>query len=164
MENLKINWEYFKSWANPVVASRSSISRTSLLFASLAALCSYIHIYGLFFNPTRHVPGPVLTRFTALSFYYRILHGSLGSDLVKLHEIYGTFPLVARSELLTLGPVVRLGPNHVDVQSHDIAQNAWGGQNEARQSWHKDPLLGKLARFGLEVDNLVSLPGPREAR
>ena len=44
-----------------------------------------------------------------------------------------------------------------------FAQNAWGGQNEARQPWHKDPLICKLARFGLKVDNLVTFPGPREA-
>ena len=62
-----------------------------------------------------------------------------------------------------MGPVVRLGPNHVDVQPHEIAQNAWGGQNEARQPWHKDPLICKLARFGLKVDNLVTFPGLREA-
>jgi len=83
----------------------------------------------------------------------------LGSDLVALHKKYGIFLTLP----LIIGPVVRLGPNHVDVQSHKIAQNAWGGQNEARQPWHKDPLLGKLARFGLDVENLVTLPGPREA-
>jgi len=59
--------------------------------------------------------------------------------------------------------VVRLAPNYVDVQSHEIAQNAWAGRNEARQPWHKDPMVGELVRFGLKADNIVSLPGPREA-
>ena len=49
------------------------------------------------------------------------------------------------------------------MQPHEIAQNAWGGQNDARQLWDKDPLVGKLARFGLKVDNLVTIAGPREA-
>lgn len=49
------------------------------------------------------------------------------------------------------------------MQPHEIAKIAWGGQNEARQPWDKDPLVGKVARFGLKVDNLVTLPGPREA-
>jgi hypothetical protein len=48
------------------------------------------------------------------------------------------------------------------VQPHEIAQNAWGGLNEAHQSWNKDPLLCSMARFGLKVDNLVTIPGPRE--
>ena len=29
-------------------------------------------------------------RFTTLYFYYRLLSGSLGLDLIKLHEKYGT--------------------------------------------------------------------------
>ena len=48
------------------------------------------------------------------------------------------------------------------MQPHEIAQNAWGGQNETRQPWNKDPFFCNMASFGLKVQNLVSIPGPRE--
>jgi hypothetical protein len=50
----------------------------------------------------------------------------------------------------------------VDVQPHEIAQNAWGGLNEAHLPWHKDKMLCDMARFGLKCDNLVTIAGPRE--
>jgi len=63
---------------------------------------------------------------------------------------------------LSVGPVVRLGPNRVDVRPHEIAQNGWGGLNEAHLPWQKDQLLCDMARFGLKVNNLVSIAGPRD--
>jgi hypothetical protein len=49
----------------------------------------YRVIYGLFFSPARHIPGPFLTRFGDLYFYVLALRGSLSSDIHKLHKIYG---------------------------------------------------------------------------
>jgi hypothetical protein len=101
------------------------------------------------------------------SFYGFVLLLSHTSRIFRLrpcqtpHEIR-YIVLLFVLERLSLGPVIRLGPNRVDVQPHEIAQNAWGGLNEAHQPWNKDPLLCKMARFGLEVDNLVTIPAPRE--
>ena len=56
MEDLKVIWEHFTNWTKSVNISRSSISASNLLFASLAALYFYVLISALFFNPTRHIP------------------------------------------------------------------------------------------------------------
>ena len=81
-----------KSWANWLPgATGSSMTPAALLFTTVSASCLYILIAGLFVSPTWNIPGPLLARFTTLSFFHRIVRGSLGADVVKLHEIYGTF-------------------------------------------------------------------------
>jgi hypothetical protein len=100
-EGLMLSWAGIKGWAHEILGTRSSLSLTTLLFTCLAAWCLYILISGLFFSPTRHIPGPVSARFTDLYFYYRILHGSLGSDLVKLHTKYGILVLLFILERLS---------------------------------------------------------------
>ena len=92
MEELMLSGDWFKSWANRIIGTRSSVSPATLLVTSLAALLVYILINGILINPTRHIPGPFITRFTTLYFYYRLLSGSLGLELIKLHEKYGTKP------------------------------------------------------------------------
>ena len=88
-EGMMLVGDRIKSWANTILDTQPTLSPATLLFTSLAALCLYVLISGLFFSPARHIPGPIAARFTDLYFYYRILHGSLGSDIVKLHTKYG---------------------------------------------------------------------------
>lgn len=53
----------------------------------------YLLIYGFFLSPTRHVPGPFLSRFGPFYFFYRLFRGFLATDLVALHQRYGTLLL-----------------------------------------------------------------------
>jgi hypothetical protein len=89
MEELLRSGDWLKNWAYRILGTRSSVSPAILLLSSLAGLCICILINGLFINPTRHIPGPIITRFATLYFYYRLLSGSFGRDLIKLHEKYG---------------------------------------------------------------------------
>jgi hypothetical protein len=92
MENLMLTGEALKGLANRITEIGLLVNPATVVFASLVAFAAYILISGIFFSPTRHLPGPLLARFTDLHFFYRILHGSLGSDLVKLHAKYGIGP------------------------------------------------------------------------
>ena len=104
MDELILSGNWFKNWANRILGTRSSVSPATLLVTSLAALLLYILIYGILINPTRHIPGPIITRFTTLYFYYRLLSGSFGLELIKLHEKYGTEPSSQLRVLLSFRP------------------------------------------------------------
>jgi hypothetical protein len=66
-----------------------SINATFILLAVIGVWFIYKVIYGLFFSPARHIPGPFLTRFGYLHFYFLALCGSLSSDINELHKKYG---------------------------------------------------------------------------
>jgi len=136
------------------------ISPTIVLWSSVGGFLLYLLIYGLFLSPTRHIPGPLITRFSSAWFLYRILRGYFASDVVNLHRRYGT-PTQLNANT-NIGPVVRLSPKHVDLETDEIVQDAWGGQNELRLPWDKDQLYRKMMRSRMKVDNIGSA-GPREA-
>jgi cytochrome P450 len=60
-----------------------------------------------------------------------------------------------------IGPVVRFAPHRVDVQHPEIATDAWGGHNDSKLPWDKDPTLCRMLRFGMKGDNLVSTQNAR---
>src|SRR5579859_3803958 len=64
---------------------------------------------------------------------------------------------------LSPGPVVRLSPTSLDAQLLDVTQDGWKGRNAKKIPWDKDPWFQHLARMGMKVDNLVGIPGFREA-
>jgi hypothetical protein len=43
------------------------------------------------------------------------------------------------------------------VQFPEVTIQGWGGQNERKQPWDKDPILSKISRAGMEVDNIASV-------
>jgi len=49
----------------------------------------YCMIYGLFLCPTRHLPGPFLTRFTSIPFAINLASGEVSKRIHHQHEIYG---------------------------------------------------------------------------
>jgi hypothetical protein len=159
MERLKIFWDVFKHWGSDSVWP--DIGPTILLWSAGGGFLLYLLIYGLFLSPTRNIPGPLITRFSSAWFLYRILRGYFASDVVNLHRKYGT-PTQLDASTHYLGPVVRLSPKHVDVETDEILQDAWGGQNELRLPWDKDLLFRKMMRSGMKVDNIGSA-GPKEA-
>jgi hypothetical protein len=50
---------------------------------------SYVVVYGLFFCPTRHLPGPFVSRFSYAYYYYILFGGSISADIAALHKRYG---------------------------------------------------------------------------
>jgi len=60
-----------------------------ILLATLMALTLYILINDIFFNFTYYLLDLLLAYFTDLYFFYHILYGSLGFDLVELYTKYG---------------------------------------------------------------------------
>jgi ABC-type multidrug transport system permease subunit len=62
---------------------------TGILAAVIIYLC-YLVIYGYFLCPTRHIPGPFLTRFTRAQYYFLLFGGSVSINVHKLHQKYGS--------------------------------------------------------------------------
>jgi cytochrome P450 len=59
--------------------------------------------------------------------------------------------------------VLRVGPNHLDIQSAELTLEAWGGHNPTGKPWKKDPELVKMMRGGMPVDNIASVVEFRDA-
>ncbi|KAF9630258.1 hypothetical protein BFW01_g439 [Lasiodiplodia theobromae] len=70
----------------------------SLLVGSLLL---FVFITRIVRDPLRHVPGPLICRFTSLWLHYHAWAGTQCSAIQKLHE--------------ELGPIVRIGPNDVHI-------------------------------------------------
>ena len=68
------------------------ISALGLTFALLGIYVFYLLIYGLFFCPLRHIPGPFLTRFGNAYWQYTLVAGSVTADLAALHKKHGNNP------------------------------------------------------------------------
>src|SRR2546429_7451938 len=65
------------------------ISALGLTFALLGIYVFYLLIYGLFFCPLRHIPGPFLTLFGNAYWQYTLVAGYFNSDLVVFHKKNG---------------------------------------------------------------------------
>jgi len=65
--------------------------------------------------------------------------------------------------ILRSGPVVRIAPNKIDVNLPEVAGEGWGGQNKTRLPWDRDPDFCRLARFGMKIDNILSMAHARDA-
>lgn len=65
------------------------VNLVTLIFGSICAYFAYILIYGFFFCPARHIPGPFLTRFGKWHYYALFLRGSISADIHELHKKYG---------------------------------------------------------------------------
>jgi hypothetical protein len=44
-----------------------------------------------------------------------------------------------------------------------VAFEAWGGQNQTKFPWDKDPEFCHMVRCGMEIDNVLSMPRARDA-
>lgn len=73
---------------------------TTVAISLLIGYLSYLLVYGLFFCPTRHIPGPVLTRFGQAYWRYILMAGSVSTEIHRLHLKYG-FSLPPQSLLIS---------------------------------------------------------------
>ena len=66
------------------------VTSRTILFGLIVGYFTYFVAYGLFFCPTRHIPGPIITRFTAKYFHYLFFGGSISTIILELHKKYGS--------------------------------------------------------------------------
>lgn len=81
-----------------------AVAALSIALISLAA-------YRLFLHPLSHIPGPIIARLTSLWLYKRSYYGDEASVIDALHKKYG--------------PVVRIGPNQVDIADGTALQSVY---------------------------------------
>ncbi|KAI9840073.1 MAG: hypothetical protein M1819_000266 [Sarea resinae] len=62
-------------------------------------------IYRVFLHPLRKIPGPLITKCSSLWLHYHAFIGDQCTAVHQLHEVYG--------------PIVRVGPNDVDISKSD---------------------------------------------
>jgi hypothetical protein len=141
------------SWSEAVgAAEKYHFSPFNICLGLFGIYFSYTVFYGLFLCPTRHIPGPFLTRFSYWPYNVLLFRGQGCMETRALHEKYGT--TLDRRKLI-LGPAVRLAPDMVDIQSVDAAQEAWAGIHP-KLPWDKDPDFCRMVRAGMPVDNVLS--------
>lgn len=81
-----------------------SYSMTVFQFLLLPCASAWL-VYWVFFDPLRKVPGPFWARKTHLWKAYHVYQRDLAESIRVTHEKYG--------------PVIRIGPNHVNFQGRD---------------------------------------------
>jgi len=128
-----------------------SVEKFGIVVATaIGGYALYVVIYGLFICPTRHLPGPFITRFSQIPHLLLVFGGTHCTDIRKLHDRYG--------------PIVRLTPQRVAVLHPEAALRAFTGQNESKLIWDKDPANCRAVRGGLNVDNVLSISGPKASQ
>jgi len=130
-----------------------------LVVDAIGVYLLYVLVYGLFLCPTRHLPGPFLTRFSGIPFALNLTSGEVSARIHRQHEKYGT-PYVNKPNI---GPVLRLAPTKVDIQLLKASQDAWAGHNPKHLPWDKEQALVNSERYWLKVDNVVSLKRAKDA-
>ncbi|KAL8669354.1 MAG: hypothetical protein Q9168_006046 [Polycauliona sp. 1 TL-2023] len=92
-------------------ASAQSISlrEVSLLVVFVVAVRC---VYRVLFHPLRHVPGPIIPKCTNLWLYYHSFVGDQCTVIQTLHQRYG--------------PVLRVGPNDVDISKGEALWPIYG--------------------------------------
>ena len=59
--------------------------------------------------------------------------------------------------------MLRLAPKKIDVQLVEASQDAWAGHNAKRTPWDKEYSIHSSERWGLKVDNVVSMKEAKPA-
>src|SRR6266496_5096706 len=86
MDMLKIS-ELISDVSNKLTIPMNSTP--AIFLSAVGGYVVYILVYGLFFCPTRHIPGQLITRFTGRYFHYLLLGGSISTIIIELHKKYG---------------------------------------------------------------------------
>ncbi|KAK4173399.1 cytochrome P450 [Triangularia setosa] len=99
------------------------ISASLLVTAAIITiLFSYIVLAHLL-SPLRSLPGPFLARYTNFYRLYHTTRGSFHLHIARLHKTYG--------------PVVRIGPNTVDIDYPELVKVVFGTTTKQKAEWKK---------------------------
>ena len=78
------------------LAKGYNFNATTILVGCIALYLTYTLIYGLFLCPTRHLPGPFITRFSYIPYYILVFGGKGGENTCALHQKYGPSHILTR--------------------------------------------------------------------
>jgi hypothetical protein len=124
------------------------LNTMSLLVLGILSMLAYLGalaIYRIYFHPNSHIPGPKLAAFTYWYQSYYDLWPHSGRFLwktIELHEQYG--------------PVVRIGPNEVQVNDPDFYSEMYSSGNRRRE---KSKLWFWMVGWSPFADAMAGLPG-----
>ncbi|KAK1995931.1 cytochrome P450 monooxygenase [Colletotrichum falcatum] len=99
----------------------------------------WLPLYNVFLHPLRRIPGPKLWAATHLFYSRSIVQGLVHKDLLELHLVYG--------------PVVRVGPNTVNVLHPEGQRDLKGHRKGGLDENGKDPV-----NYAPNVDSLLGAP------
>ena len=91
-------WSDIMSFPNAIHKFPLQLTTTNVILGLLIAYLVYLVVYGLFICPTRHLPGPFLTRFGEAYFLSFVIRGITSAGVASLHKRYG-FPAVESCQL-----------------------------------------------------------------
>lgn len=126
----------------------------STLLGGLIVALIYMTLQRLYLSPLSKFPGPKLAALSkAWQFYFDVIKtGKLPWELVRLHEVYGSYPPLPIEEnmtrptdsLLPIGPIVRIGPNEVHISDPEFYDVLYTGGRDRR-----DKDIFAIDSFGL---------------
>jgi hypothetical protein len=118
-----------------------------LLFIAVAALAytAALACYRIYFHPISHIPGPKLAAVTEWYQSYYDLWPHSGRFLWKTAELHEQY-----------GPIIRIGPNEVQVKDPDYYSEMYTSGNRRRE---KSPLFFWTNGWTPFPSKLGGLPG-----
>ena len=72
------------------VITLANAFQTKVIIGLIGVYVGYLLYYGFFVCPTRHIPGPFVTRFTYARYYFLLFRGKACMETLSLHQKYGT--------------------------------------------------------------------------
>ncbi|KAK5651667.1 hypothetical protein OQA88_11842 [Cercophora sp. LCS_1] len=111
------------------------------ILAIFAVALIVVHGYRTLRRPTSQLPGPWITKWTDAVTLYYWLTGRKAKYVHSLHQKYGK----------DTGPVVRLGPNEVDISDRNVTKEIYS----VKAVYRKDPFYMRFIAKG--VDNVFSV-------
>lgn len=117
------------------------------MFLAVAALAytAVLAIYRVYFHPISHIPGPKLAAITYWYQSYYDLWPHSGRFLWKTAELHEQY-----------GPIIRIGPNEVQVNDKDYYSEMYPSGNRRRE---KSPLFFWTEGWTPFASKLGGLPG-----
>jgi hypothetical protein len=116
----------------------------------LGALCALVYFialacYRIYFHPISHIPGPKLAAFTYWYQSYYDLWPHSGRFLWKTIELHKQY-----------GPIVRIGPNEVQVNDPDFYSEMYSSGSKRRE---KSKLWFWMTGWSPFSEAMAGLPG-----
>ncbi|KAF2809419.1 cytochrome P450 [Mytilinidion resinicola] len=90
------------------------------LFAGLAVYISLVVVYRLTLHPLARYPGPPLARITDIHLAYHAYLGTRHLEFYRTHELYG--------------PIVRIGPNTLSINTSTALKSIYGFKSNVKKS------------------------------
>ncbi|KAK7699900.1 hypothetical protein SLS64_011331 [Diaporthe eres] len=107
------------------------------LLVLILVLLSLPAVYNVYFHPLARVPGPFLAKISDLWHAYHVSTGTRHILLGELHKTYGKTSSLAWFAVEAqprLGPLIRLGPNTVSVNTDDGLQKVFSATSPIDKS------------------------------